>query len=130
MVDLLERFGTSAGKVWEKLQQEGINPESKLKKKTQLRKEEFYGAIGWLARENKIKREGRSYTLGSTNLTCEVGTNAGRVWKTLNIWGELDLSNLAKLVDMNDKELFTALGWLAREDKVTSDSSLKRWRLK
>ncbi|HID25877.1 MAG TPA: hypothetical protein EYP23_05395 [Thermoplasmata archaeon] len=130
MVNLLERFGSSAGKVWEKLEQEGVTPESKLKKKTQLSKEEFYGAIGWLARENNIKREGRAYTLGSTNLTGEIGVNAGRVWKTLNIWGELDFSNLAKLVDMNDRELFTALGWLAREDKVTSDSSLKRWRLK
>lgn len=130
MTNLLEKFGVSAGKIWEKLSETELQPEAKLRRKTGLNKEEFYGAIGWLAREDKIRRKGRSYALGDTNLIGEVGANAGRIWKTLNIWGELDLPNLARLADLNDKELFTALGWLAREGKVESDPSLRKWRLK
>ncbi|HEC80945.1 MAG TPA: hypothetical protein ENI42_00765 [Thermoplasmatales archaeon] len=130
VTNLLEKFGVSAGKIWEKLSETELQPEAKLRRKTGLNKEEFYGAIGWLAREDKIRRKGRSYALGDTNLIGEVGANAGRIWKTLNIWGELDLPNLARLADLNDKELFTALGWLAREGKVESDPSLRKWRLK
>ena len=129
MVSLIEMFGGSAGRIWRILNEYGPNPEKKLKKKTDLKKEIFYGAVGWLARENKIKKEGRTYLLGETNLVPEIGRRAGRVWKTLDIWGELSLPELAKLTDMNDRELFEALGWLAREDKVES-YDLKIWRLK
>jgi len=130
VTSLLERFGASAGKIWEKLSEKDVQHEVKLRKQTRLSKEEFYGAVGWLAREDKIEKKGKTFVLGNTNLTEEVGTNAGKIWKTLNIWGELDLPNLAKLADLNDKELFTALGWLARENKVESDPSLRKWRLK
>ena len=49
----------------------------------------------------------------------KTGVNAGNVWNALNENGAMtgkDLKKAAKL--KNDKELYLALGWLIREDKV------------
>ncbi|QFQ13615.1 hypothetical protein C7Y71_011700 [Pseudoprevotella muciniphila] len=49
----------------------------------------------------------------------KTGVNAGNVWNALNENGAMtgkDLKKAAKL--KNDKELYLALGWLLREDKV------------
>ena len=49
----------------------------------------------------------------------KTGVNAGNVWNALNEIGAMtgkDLKKAAKL--KNDKELYLALGWLLREDKV------------
>lgn len=48
----------------------------------------------------------------------QIGEDAGRIWQTLNEHGPSNLSNLKKITAMDDKRLFLALGWLAREDKV------------
>ncbi|MCD6236562.1 MAG: winged helix-turn-helix domain-containing protein [Thermoplasmata archaeon] len=130
MVNLDAIFGESAGKIWTTLYEEEVSPESRLKKKTKLKDHEFYGAIGWLARENKIRKDGKALTLGETNLTPEIGRNAGRVWKALNIWEELTDEDLVELTDLNKKDLFSALGWLAREDKVEFDPATEKWKLK
>ena len=53
-----------------------------------------------------------------------IGLNAGRVWAALNeaeAVGTKQLKKIAKL--KNDKELFAALGWLAREGKVKFEES-------
>ena len=121
-------FGESAGKVWRVLEEKGRCSERKLKKKVRLKDEEFYGAIGWLARENKIRKVGDSFELGETNLTWDIGSRAGRVWKTLYIWGELTEDEIAELLDMDKREVMSALGWLAREDKVEFVDG--RWMLK
>ncbi|MCD6410896.1 MAG: winged helix-turn-helix domain-containing protein [Thermoplasmata archaeon] len=127
--DLNLKFGSSAGKVWKVLDELKLCSESELKKLTGLDKEEFYGAIGWLARENKIrKEEERYYSLGDTNLVGDIGKKAGKVWRALNIWDELSTSKLTKLTDLKEEELFSALGWLAREGKVELTS--KGWKLK
>lgn len=47
------------------------------------------------------------------------GLLAGQVWTTLNEHGELDNKQLKKLAKMRtDKELYLAIGWLLREDKI------------
>ena len=51
-------------------------------------------------------------------LTPSIGQNAGAVWKLLNAKGEQNLSSLKKLAKLDDKKLYLALGWLAREGKV------------
>jgi len=51
-------------------------------------------------------------------LTPSIGQNAGAVWKLLNAKGEQNLSSLKKLAKLDDKHLYLALGWLAREGKV------------
>jgi hypothetical protein len=60
-------FGINAGIIWESLNQNGPMTVNDLAKTTALLPEDIYGALGWLARENKIsvEREGtvRIYSL-------------------------------------------------------------------
>lgn len=48
----------------------------------------------------------------------KIGNNAGAVWNALNN-GEMEIKELKKSVKFTDKELWAAIGWLAREDKLT-----------
>jgi hypothetical protein len=48
-----------------------------------------------------------------------VGEAAGKVWHTLKENGELSTAQLKKKIEADDKTLWMALGWLAREDKLT-----------
>lgn len=50
-------FGTNAGIVWKALNQNGSNNIRSLVKTTSLSREEIYGALGWLGRENKLVME-------------------------------------------------------------------------
>ena len=47
-----------------------------------------------------------------------IGTNAGLVWTALNETNDLTLKNLKKAAKLKEKELYMALGWLAREGKI------------
>lgn len=47
-----------------------------------------------------------------------IGKNAGLVWNALCSGERLSLKGLKKATKLKDKELYAALGWLAREDKV------------
>lgn len=52
-------------------------------------------------------------------MTALVGTLAGAVWTALNENGTLNTKDLKKFAKIKtDKDLFLALGWLLREDKV------------
>ncbi len=48
-----------------------------------------------------------------------IGTWAGQVWNALNESGTLTLKGLKKATKLKEKELYAALGWLAREGKVS-----------
>ena len=48
-----------------------------------------------------------------------IGVNAGTVWTALNDAETLGLKQLKKATKLKDKEVFAALGWLAREGKIT-----------
>jgi hypothetical protein len=50
--------------------------------------------------------------------TTAIGQNAGVLWKLLNTKGPQNITNLKKLSRVDEKQLYLALGWLAREDKV------------
>lgn len=51
--------------------------------------------------------------------TDTIGLNAGSVWAALNEADAVDTKQLKKMAKLkNDKELYAALGWLAREGKV------------
>ena len=122
MRNLIDEYGRNAGKIWEILNANGSLTQTRLIRNTKLKNDEFYSAIGWLARENKINKQntkqGSSYLLGETNLTTKIGVDAGRVWKTLSTWGESDISAIAKYSRIEKDEVHAALGWLAREDKI------------
>ena len=47
-----------------------------------------------------------------------IGTNAGAVWVALNTADALGVKQIKKMTKLKDKEVFAALGWLAREGKV------------
>lgn len=47
-----------------------------------------------------------------------IGTNAGLVWAALNEADALGVKQLKKITKLKDKEVYAALGWLSREDKV------------
>lgn len=47
-----------------------------------------------------------------------IGTNAGSVWNALNEAGALGVKQIKKMTKLKDKEVYAALGWLAREGKV------------
>ena len=47
-----------------------------------------------------------------------IGLNAGKVWESLNAADAMGVKQLKKVTKLKDKELFAALGWLAREDKI------------
>ena len=47
-----------------------------------------------------------------------IGMTAGRIWERLRTDGELNLSQLPKILNENSVLVYQALGWLAREDKI------------
>lgn len=51
-----------------------------------------------------------------------IGTNAGTVWEALNAADAMGIKQLKKVTKLKDKEIFAALGWLAREGKVNIDT--------
>lgn len=114
----IEDFGKNAGKVWDVLNTHGTLTEKTLKKKTNLTNDEFFTAIGWLAKENKVSREENCYILKETNMSDWIGENAGKIWMVLNTWGEVDVKYLQKFADISKNDTFLALGWLAKEGKV------------
>jgi hypothetical protein len=118
MEDLVEEYGRFAGKIWQALNEYGALSVDKLLRETGLRQGELYTGVGWLARENKIYREETVYRLGESNLADEIGENAGKVWKALDSWEDIDEPYISKLAGISEQDVFLALGWLAREGKL------------
>lgn len=50
-----------------------------------------------------------------------IGTNAGTVWTALNTAEALGIKQIKKITKLKDKEVYAALGWLAREGKINID---------
>ena len=48
-----------------------------------------------------------------------IGTYAGSVWVALNATDALGVKQLKKITKLKDKEVYAALGWLARENKIS-----------
>lgn len=126
MNEIIKSFGYNAGQIWDVLYTEGPQVQTKLQQKTHLTEPEFFGAIGWLARENKIYRDRRTYKVGDTNLTDIIGCNAGKVWDVLGTKNEIDISVIARLTKLEKRDCYCALGWLAREGKITAKTVVRR----
>lgn len=119
MADFVDSFGEYAGKIWRLLDSEGPQTEKQLIDKSGLKINEFYCAVGWLAKENKISKNDDKYILSETNLTSKIGNDAGMVWKILDMWDEVDLKSISRLAKIDENEIYCAAGWLAREDKIS-----------
>lgn len=120
MKTLIEEYGRNAGKLWKVLDKYGPQTQSKLMKTIRLKENDFYTAVGWLARENKICKKDTTYEIGCTNFSDKIGKDAGKIWKVLQTWDEVHEAYISKLADIAEKDMFYALGWLAREGKLTA----------
>jgi len=118
MINTIEQFGRNAGRLWEVLYSNGPLTESQLLDFTSLRPYEFYIATGWLAREDKLSKDEDLFILDKTNLTSEIGTNAGKIWNLLSSKDEVDIPSISSLAGLSYEQTFSALGWLARENKI------------
>ena len=124
--DITIKFGDNAGKIWATLNEKGCLKKKEILKITRLTEDDFFIGIGWLAKENKISAEDKEcFKLDATNLGSEIGTHAGRVWKILDIWEDADFTTLKRLSDLSDDQIYGALGWLAREDKINVNEKNK-----
>lgn len=50
---------------------------------------------------------------------AQIGENAGIVWRTLESKGSLSFEELQTETNLDLLQVFTAVGWLAREDKIS-----------
>lgn len=55
--------------------------------------------------------------------TDTIGTWAGLVWNALSEADVLGNKQIKKKTKLKDKELYAALGWLAREGKITFEDN-------
>jgi hypothetical protein len=51
----------------------------------------------------------------------KIGIDAGRIWNVLHDEGAKSVKELKKLVKLTEKEIYAAIGWLAREEKLLFD---------
>ena len=126
MNEIIKSYGHNAGKVWDTLSEYGPQVQTKLMKMANLREDEFYGGIGWLARENKVCRDKRTYKLGETNLTKKIGKDAGKIWDALGANSEIDVTSISRITKLPKRDCYSALGWLACEGKITAKIKVKR----
>ena len=117
-MDYIKNLEKNVGKIWNVLSSKGPLTENKLVSGTKIKINGIYSAVGWLARENKICKVDNIYDLGETNLTPKIGKDAGKVWLVLDTWGEIDTLSISRLARINEKDVFSAIGWLAREGKI------------
>lgn len=52
----------------------------------------------------------------------QIGQTAGAIWDALNGVDKMAISQLPKAIKQREAITYQALGWLAREDKVTYES--------
>ncbi|MDD2246489.1 MAG: winged helix-turn-helix domain-containing protein [Proteiniphilum sp.] len=52
----------------------------------------------------------------------KIGANAGKVWSVLDVNGRQNVKEIKKASKLTDKDLYAALGWLAREGKVVFET--------
>lgn len=50
--------------------------------------------------------------------TDTIGYNAGLIWNALNDAEAMGIKQLKKATKLKDKEVYAAMGWLAREGKI------------
>ena len=61
--------------------------------------------------------------------TAKIGLNAGLVWRKLNENGSFPIQELARKLDLGAEDTALAIGWLARENKVSSNPQLRAYMI-
>lgn len=52
-------------------------------------------------------------------ITEKIGTNAGKLWSVLEENGPLPFKKAKTKLKLTNADLYLAMGWLNREDKIT-----------
>lgn len=135
MEDNIKSIGKYAGNIWKSLNENEYLSQKKILELTQLKNNEFHLGIGWLVKENKIKKSEKNnlYSLGPSNLTDTIGKKAAEIVSTLQNQSKKNVAAIAKSTDLRPKEVYRGLGWLAREGKleIFDDKTLqKKYSLK
>lgn len=52
-----------------------------------------------------------------------IGTNAGIIWNLLNDYQKWNVLQLQEASGLSEHEIYSAIGWLARENKIEIDVS-------
>jgi hypothetical protein len=52
-----------------------------------------------------------------------IGTNAGIIWNLLNDYQKWNIAQLKEASGLSEREIYAAIGWLARENKIEIDVS-------
>ena len=130
MDKIIDSCGNNAGKIWRVLNSEGPLSLDLLIEKTGLTEEDIHSAIGWLSREDKVYQLETTFGLGNTNLTSKIGKDAGKVWRVLDTWGEVDLLSISRLARIDKSEVLSAIGWLAKENKVKGNGFQNNKKIK
>lgn len=58
-----------------------------------------------------------------------IGTNAGILWRLMNNNMSWNYKELKEKSSLSDKDLWAALGWLARENKIEFDTNSREERV-
>jgi hypothetical protein len=112
-----KKIGTNAGKVWHALHDNRYLTKYQLISKTDLSGNEIDAAIGWLACENKIRRDGEFFFLDQTNMKETISLNAEILFDVLKEF-PYSINKLPEITEMNEVEIHQAIGWLSREKKI------------
>lgn len=51
-------------------------------------------------------------------IKVKIGIDAGNIWQILNKKGSVKIIDLKKITKLDIKDIYLALGWLAREYKI------------
>lgn len=65
-------------------------------------------------------------TASPTTYVAQIGKTAGAVWSVLNQDGPISMAKLVKSVGEPRDTVMQALGWLAREDKISIQTDGRR----
>jgi hypothetical protein len=55
----------------------------------------------------------------------QIGTNAGIIWNLLNDYQKWNISQLQEASGLSAQEIYTAIGWLSRENKIEMEKTSK-----
>ena len=64
-------------------------------------------------------------TVLTENCAEQIGAAAGLVWQTLDVEGPMSLAKLTRTVDAPRDMVMQAIGWLAREDKLSIEEGAR-----
>jgi len=53
------------------------------------------------------------------DVTVKFGTSAGKIWQVLKEKGCLKKDDIIQITNLNEADLHTGIGWLARENKIS-----------